>query len=345
MEKYCIKESLGQDKATSQFHRVSELSKTTNQEGRTISTQIEQDQTKNSEQQRLECISVPKFEHNGRDKLMGSKNRGKLTNKRFELDSISHSDNSCVIAQIGGNTQISESGRRDLVPRGQVQEVESIWQQPMRDSGSAVASLCKLTDRILKIVEDLNIQIHSFHIKWKTNIIPDSLSRLATSGDYFLKEEILHEALMMLRIKPTADMFTNRRNKKFRRFASLVQDNQATAHNNQQSDLRKDNCSIGRTILASTTVVTKHIQNNEEIRDSRRKRRRNKDRQKETKTEEATSIGQDVDCSDRGKRVESLFRLDLQQRGLDNEAVQGVTDYWHSVRMRYRVRLGQFKEF
>ncbi|KAA6383384.1 MAG: hypothetical protein EZS28_021091 [Streblomastix strix] len=34
---------------------------------------------------------------------------------------------------------------------------------------------------------------------------------------------------MMLRIKPTADMFANRRNKKFRRFVSLVQDNQAIA--------------------------------------------------------------------------------------------------------------------
>jgi FAD/FMN-containing dehydrogenase len=88
--------------------------------------------------------------------------------------------------------------------------------------GAAAASLHKLTDRILKIAEDLNIQIHSFHIKGKSNIIPDSLSRLATSGDYSLKEEILHEALMMLRIKPTVDMFANRRNKKFRRFASLV---------------------------------------------------------------------------------------------------------------------------
>ncbi|KAA6383048.1 MAG: hypothetical protein EZS28_021426 [Streblomastix strix] len=46
---------------------------------------------------------------------------------------------------------------------------------------AAAASLCNMIDRILKIEEDHNIQIHSIHIKWKSNIIPDSISRLAIS--------------------------------------------------------------------------------------------------------------------------------------------------------------------
>ncbi|KAA6354786.1 MAG: hypothetical protein EZS28_049686, partial [Streblomastix strix] len=74
-------------------------------------------------------------------------------------------------------------------PFSAVQPVHSLSQRAGRVA--AAASLRQFTDRILKIVEDLNIQIHSFHIKGKMNIIPDSLSRLATSGDYSLKEEIL----------------------------------------------------------------------------------------------------------------------------------------------------------
>ncbi|KAA6367824.1 MAG: hypothetical protein EZS28_036649, partial [Streblomastix strix] len=115
--------------------------------------------------------------------------------------------------------------------------------------------------------------------------------------------------------------------------------------NNQQSDQGKDNCSISSTILASSTVVAKHIQNNEEIRDSRRKHRRLKDGRKDEKAEEASSTGQDDDCSDRGERGESLFRWALQQRGLNNEAIQGVIVGWHCEWRRHRLRLCQFQEF
>ncbi|KAA6383049.1 MAG: hypothetical protein EZS28_021427 [Streblomastix strix] len=91
-------------------------------------------------------------------------------------------------------------------------------------------------------------------------------------------------------------------------------------------------------------MVAKQVQNNEEIHNNRRKRRRHKDRQKDEKAEEASSTGQDDDCSDRGERGESLFRWGLQQRGLDNEAVQGVIDGWHSEWKRHRLRLGKFQE-
>ncbi|KAA6360775.1 MAG: hypothetical protein EZS28_043697, partial [Streblomastix strix] len=134
------KESLGQDKATSKFHSIFELSKTSNQEVRIISTKIEQDQTMNSEYQRLECIYVPKLEHTGRDMLVKSKNRREQTNRSFDLDPINNSDNRCVLGQLGCNSQVTESGRRDLVPGGLVQEVETIQQQPTRDSGRSLRS-------------------------------------------------------------------------------------------------------------------------------------------------------------------------------------------------------------
>ncbi|KAA6321529.1 MAG: hypothetical protein EZS28_054545, partial [Streblomastix strix] len=95
--------------------------------------------------------------------------------------------------------------------------------------GAAAISLLKLTDRILEVAEDLELQIHAFHIHGKENTIPDSLSRLVTSGDYSLKEEILQEVLLMLKIRPSIDMFSNRRNRKFRRFMSLSQDKWAVA--------------------------------------------------------------------------------------------------------------------
>jgi hypothetical protein len=95
--------------------------------------------------------------------------------------------------------------------------------------GAAAISLLKLTDRILEVAEDLELQMHAFHIHGKDHTIPDSLSRHATSGDLSLKEEILQEVLLMLKIRPSIDMFSNRRNRKLRRFVSLSQDKWAVA--------------------------------------------------------------------------------------------------------------------
>ncbi|KAA6394292.1 MAG: hypothetical protein EZS28_010178 [Streblomastix strix] len=214
MKRCCPAESLGQDKATCKFCRILELSKTKNQEGRTISMNVEQDQITNNEQRRI----------------------------------------------VGANTQIIEHEREDLIPGRLVQEVDVIQQLPTRDSRrslrsnrfgvflkeqeghstetkadnsatscnlnrrAATASFLKLTDRILKVVEDLNIQIHSFHIKRKTNLIPVSLSRLATSGGYSLKEEILQEAPTMLRIEPKVDM------RKCRRLKDRTKDEKQRKH-------------------------------------------------------------------------------------------------------------------
>ncbi|KAA6358887.1 MAG: hypothetical protein EZS28_045587 [Streblomastix strix] len=49
---------------------------------------------------------------------------------------------------------------------------------------SAAVALAKLVDRTPEKAEVLNLQLHTFHNPGVTNRILDSLSRLATQGDY-----------------------------------------------------------------------------------------------------------------------------------------------------------------
>ncbi|KAA6377938.1 MAG: hypothetical protein EZS28_026536, partial [Streblomastix strix] len=95
--------------------------------------------------------------------------------------------------------------------------------------GAAATELAKLVDRTLETAEKLNIQLHAFHIPGLQNKVPDSLSRLATSGDYMIDQEILDEALHILKIRPTINMFANRKNRRCKRFMSLIPDNWAVA--------------------------------------------------------------------------------------------------------------------
>ncbi|KAA6319474.1 MAG: hypothetical protein EZS28_054810, partial [Streblomastix strix] len=71
--------------------------------------------------------------------------------------------------------------------------------------GSAAVAIVKLTDRILETVEDLSPQLNTFHIPGKLNVITDSLSRLATSGDYQILQDVLMEALFALQVRPSID--------------------------------------------------------------------------------------------------------------------------------------------
>ncbi|KAA6392964.1 MAG: hypothetical protein EZS28_011511 [Streblomastix strix] len=96
------------------------------------------------------------------------------------------------------------------------------------NKGSAAVAPVQLTDRILDTAEDLSRQLHAFHIPGKLNVIPDSLSRLVTSRVYQILQHILMEALFALQVRPSIDMFANRRNRKFKRFMTLVLDNWAT---------------------------------------------------------------------------------------------------------------------
>ncbi|KAA6387412.1 MAG: hypothetical protein EZS28_017060 [Streblomastix strix] len=67
-------------------------------------------------------------------------------------------------------------------------------------------------------------QVHTFYIQGADKIIPDSLSRLTSSGDYYLKDKVFHEDLTQLKVMPTIDMFANGKNRKFKKFVSVVRD-------------------------------------------------------------------------------------------------------------------------
>ncbi|KAA6376769.1 MAG: hypothetical protein EZS28_027703, partial [Streblomastix strix] len=174
MEKHCLKESLGQDKATSKFHRVFELSKTTNQEGGLYLRKL------NKIKQRIA---------NNRDASLDSWGATlklqKLEEeiwfqgdwcKKWRLSSSNQRETAAVLC---GLTRSERFLKRKQVTSLKIETDNSATSYNL-NRGAAAASLRKLTDRILKIVEDLYIHIHSFHIQGKTNIIPDSLSRLAT---------------------------------------------------------------------------------------------------------------------------------------------------------------------
>jgi hypothetical protein len=62
------------------------------------------------------------------------------------------------------------------------------------------------------------------HIPGKSNQVADSLSRLAMSGDYQIRREILVDALQQLKMRPSVDVFANRRNRQCKRFYSLMPD-------------------------------------------------------------------------------------------------------------------------
>ncbi|KAA6400814.1 MAG: hypothetical protein EZS28_003657 [Streblomastix strix] len=80
---------------------ILELSMTTNKEGRIVPMKLNQDYASNSEQQKFECIPVPKLEHNGGDLLVESKNKRQQVNNGLDLNPIIHFYNECVIGQFG----------------------------------------------------------------------------------------------------------------------------------------------------------------------------------------------------------------------------------------------------
>ncbi|KAA6396301.1 MAG: hypothetical protein EZS28_008175 [Streblomastix strix] len=90
--------------------------------------------------------------------------------------------------------------------------------------GAAALALCKLVDQILQTLENRKIQFSAFHIPGKDKKEVDSHLRLSTSGDYGIRTEVLDEALQELAMQPTVDYFAIRRNRKCRRFYSLIWD-------------------------------------------------------------------------------------------------------------------------
>ncbi|KAA6373649.1 MAG: putative Pol polyprotein, partial [Streblomastix strix] len=106
--------------------------------------------------------------------------------------------------------------------------------------GAAAPALASLIDKILQLAELLQVQISAFHIPGRVNNVADFLSRLATSGDYEVRQEVLKEALFQLKIKPTIDIFANRKNRKCRCFYSLVWDRWAETQDGFKMSWKKE---------------------------------------------------------------------------------------------------------
>ncbi|KAA6371803.1 MAG: hypothetical protein EZS28_032670 [Streblomastix strix] len=69
------------------------------------------------------------------------------------------------------------------------------------------------------------------HIQGHKNVINDSLSRVAANGDYYVKQEILNEALETLGLPVWLDIFVSRTNKRLKSYCNLLPDHKAYAVN------------------------------------------------------------------------------------------------------------------
>ncbi|KAA6395781.1 MAG: hypothetical protein EZS28_008690 [Streblomastix strix] len=58
----------------------------------------------------------------------------------------------------------------------------------------------------------------------KSNQVVDSMSRLTMSGDYQNRRELLVDALQQRKMRPSLDVFANRRNSQCKRFYCLIPD-------------------------------------------------------------------------------------------------------------------------
>ncbi|KAA6357002.1 MAG: hypothetical protein EZS28_047471, partial [Streblomastix strix] len=81
-----------------------------------------------------------------------------------------------------------------------------------------------LVNRILLLAEQQKWKVEAQHIPGVMNKEPDSLSRLDRSGDYAINKDILHTALMKLKVVITMDAFATRINRQHRKFCSVTKD-------------------------------------------------------------------------------------------------------------------------
>ncbi|KAA6368547.1 MAG: hypothetical protein EZS28_035926, partial [Streblomastix strix] len=209
---------------------------------------------------------------------------------------------------------------------------------------------------------------HAFHIPGVTNRIPDSLSRLATSGDYSLHQEVFEEALRSLRTRPSIDMFANRKNRKLKRFVSLTLDSWAVRQDCMSlpwkrklpylhppltmihatlNKVREEN--VAALIVVpnwlSQSWRSKLMELSTNYVNLGKKRRRTETRGQDEESQKASSTRRVTRSSVRGDRGEELFKWILSKRQFTNDATQQVIDKWHSIWSRHRQRIGEFEEF
>ncbi|KAA6370848.1 MAG: hypothetical protein EZS28_033626 [Streblomastix strix] len=92
------------------------------------------------------------------------------------------------------------------------------------NKGRAALPLVGLVNGILLLAEQQKWKVEAQHIPGVMNKEPDSLSRLDRSGDYAISKDILHTALMKLKVEITMNAFAKRINRQYRKFCSVTKD-------------------------------------------------------------------------------------------------------------------------
>jgi hypothetical protein len=88
---------------------------------------------------------------------------------------------------------------------------------------NAALPLLRMTRAIFSILLRANIGMKSTHIPGIQNTIADALSRLDTTGDYELRQEIYQHGIQTLGVTPSVDCFANINNRKCPRFFAPVE--------------------------------------------------------------------------------------------------------------------------
>ncbi|KAA6403650.1 MAG: hypothetical protein EZS28_000825 [Streblomastix strix] len=229
MEKKNSAKDFSQSQISSKFHRSFEFPEAINLQNGPPHEKAQQDEAKSSDYKRMKQQDVSVQDNIVGSFLVKEQDRVEQTDQSHSVATISHPTNGRISGLMGCNTQHQQQQVRDMVlgdcnnhwrltssnqretaavlcgllrsaPFLREQQVQSLKFETESSStaynlsrGAAATSPLKLNDRKLEVAEDLDLLIHALHIHGKENMIPDSLSRLGTSGDYSLKEDILQK--------------------------------------------------------------------------------------------------------------------------------------------------------
>ncbi|KAA6373592.1 MAG: hypothetical protein EZS28_030882, partial [Streblomastix strix] len=183
------------------------------------------------------------------------------------------------------------------------------------------------------------------HVPGKENTVADSLSRLETSGDYMINPEILAEALDQLQVRPSIDVFANRRNRQCKRFCSLIADPWAVKQDGLSLAWNKEVPLIHPPIPLIQRSLNK-ISNEGCLAVFIHPRWTAQPCGRQNEKEKKTSAPRlAVDLNTRRKEGEKVFKTELEQRGLNETSIERAICGWHCIWRRYRQRIGQFKEY
>jgi hypothetical protein len=78
--------------------------------------------------------------------------------------------------------------------------------------------LLKLKREIFKKLMKMDIRVRAMHVPGVENVLTDALSRMEAAGDYELKMEVYRDAVRLLQVYPTVDLFASSKNAKTERF-------------------------------------------------------------------------------------------------------------------------------